>query len=231
MRALLKLSGEALSKDGDFIHHEILSSLVKDIKECHDSGAEILLVVGGGNIIRGRKAAHLGIDRATTDYMGMLATVINALYVGNALRKQGMEARVMSAIAMHAVCERFVRERALNHLQQRRVVLLAGGTGNPYFTTDSAAALRAIELECHLLLKATKVDGVYDKDPLTHTDAKRYDTLSYDDALRHNVHVMDATAIALARDNELPLRIFNMTKKGALLQALKGEGIYTTIAS
>ena len=229
-RILLKLSGEALMGSEDYgIDPKVINRLANEVIEAQAAGAEIALVVGGGNIYRGAGLAAGGKDRVTGDHMGMLATVINALAMQDALEKLGGKARVMSAIKINDVCEDYIRRRAIRHLEKGRLVIFAAGTGNPFFTTDSGAALRAIEIGADLLLKATKVDGVYDKDPNKHPDAVRFDQLSYDEVLARNLQVMDTAAFALARDSDLPLRIFDMSQPGELLRILRGEQIGTLV--
>ncbi len=229
-RILLKLSGEALMGDEDYgIDPKIIHRLAAEVMEAQQAGCEIALVVGGGNIFRGAGLAAGGMDRVTGDHMGMLATVINALAMQDALEKLGAKARVMSAIKINDVCEDYIRRRAIRHLEKGRLVIFAAGTGNPFFTTDSGAALRAIEIGADLLLKATKVDGVYDKDPNKHSDAVRYDSLTYDDVIGQGLEVMDTAAFALARDSDLPLRVFDMSQPGELLRILKGEPIGTLV--
>lgn len=231
-RVLLKLSGEALMGDEDYgIDPKVLVRLANEVKEAHDAGAEVALVIGGGNIFRGAGLAEGGMDRVTGDHMGMLATVINALAMQDALEKVGLKARVMSAIKINAVAEDYIRRRAVRHLEKGRITIFAAGTGNPFFTTDSGAALRAIEIEADLLLKATKVDGIYDRDPKKHADAVRYDRLSYDDVIARNLQVMDTAAFALARDSKLPMRVFDIDEPGALLRILNGEAIGTLVAA
>ncbi len=231
-RVLLKLSGEALMGNEDYgIDPKVLERLAREVKEAHDAGAEVALVIGGGNIFRGAGLAEGGMDRVTGDHMGMLATVINALAMQDALEKVGLKARVMSAIKINAVCEDYIRRRAVRHLEKGRITIFAAGTGNPFFTTDSGAALRAIEIEADLLLKATKVDGIYDRDPKKHADAVRYDRLSYDDVIARNLQVMDTAAFALARDSKLPMRVFDIDEPGALLRILNGEAIGTLVAA
>lgn len=231
-RVLLKLSGEALMGDEDYgIDPKVLSRLAGEVKEAHDAGAEVALVIGGGNIFRGAGLAAGGMDRVTGDHMGMLATVINALAMQDALEKMGLKARVMSAIKINAVAEDYIRRRAIRHLEKGRITIFAAGTGNPFFTTDSGAALRAIEIEADLLLKATKVDGIYDRDPKKHADAVRYDRLSYDEVIARNLQVMDTAAFALARDSKLPMRVFDIDEPGALLRILNGEAIGTLVAA
>ena len=229
-RILLKLSGEALMGDEDYgIDPKVINRLAQEVIEAQSAGVEIALVVGGGNIFRGAGLAAGGMDRVTGDHMGMLATVINALAMQDALEKAGGKARVMSAIKINDVCEDYIRRRAIRHLEKGRLVIFAAGTGNPFFTTDSGAALRAIEIGADLLLKATKVDGVYDKDPNKHADAVRYDSLSYDQVINQGLEVMDTAAFALARDSDLPLRVFDMSQPGELLKILHGEPIGTLV--
>ncbi len=229
-RVLLKLSGEALMGDEDYgIDPNVIARLAREVVEARDAGAEIALVVGGGNIFRGAGLAASGMDRVTGDQMGMLATVINALAMQDALEKVGAKARVMSAIKINDVCEDYIRRRAIRHLEKGRTVVFAAGTGNPFFTTDSGAALRAIEIGADLLLKATKVDGVYDKDPKQHPDATRFDQLTYDQVIRRDLKVMDTAAFALCRDSDMPLRIFDMSQPGQLLRILQGESIGTLV--
>ena len=224
-RVLVKFSGEALAgEEGYGIDTQILNFIASEIKELVDNGVEVGIVVGGGNIIRGVSAAADGIIKRTSgDYMGMLATVINGVAIQEALEYSGLEARLQSAIDMHEIGESFIVRRARRHLEKGRVVVFAGGTGNPYFTTDTAATLRASEIEAELLIKATKVDGVYDKDPNKFDDAVKLDTLSYDQALADNIKVMDDTSIALAKENALPIVVCNMFEKGNLLAIIKGD--------
>jgi uridylate kinase len=222
-RILLKLSGEALMGKADYgIAPSVMSTLAAEIKEVVDLGVQVAVVVGGGNIFRGEGLARAGMDRVTADQMGMLATVINALAIQDAMERIGLGARVQSAIRINEVCEDFIRRKAIRHLEKGRVVIFAAGTGNPFFTTDSAAALRAIEIGVDLMLKATKVDGIYSADPVKDKKAKRYDTLTYDDVLARRLGVMDQTAIVLARDHALPLRVYDMTEPGALLKIVRG---------
>ncbi|KIQ23459.1 UMP kinase [Xanthomonas campestris pv. raphani] len=229
-RILLKLSGEALMGDGDYgIDPKVINRLAHEVIEAQQAGAQVALVIGGGNIFRGAGLAASGMDRVTGDHMGMLATVINALAMQDALEKLGAKVRVMSAIKINDVCEDFIRRRAIRHLEKGRIAIFAAGTGNPFFTTDSGAALRAIEIGADLLLKATKVDGVYDKDPKKHTDAVRYDSLTYDEVIMQGLEVMDTAAFALARDSDLPLRIFGMSEPGVLLRILHGAQIGTLV--
>jgi uridylate kinase len=229
-RILLKLSGEALMGNGDYgIDPDIINGLAMEIIEAQQAGAEVGVVIGGGNIFRGAGLAAKGMDRVTGDHMGMLATVINALAMQDALEKHGAYARVMSAIKINQICEDYIRRRAVRHLEKGRIALFAAGTGNPFFTTDSAAALRATEINAELLLKATKVDGIYDADPKKNPDAKRFDTLTYDEVLSRNLQVMDTAAFALCRDNNIPLRIYDMSQAGTLMRILKGENIGTLV--
>jgi len=229
-RILLKLSGEALMGQEDYgIDPKVINRLAHEVIEAQHAGAEVALVIGGGNIFRGAGLAAGGMDRVTGDQMGMLATVINALAMQDALEKLGAKVRVMSAIKINDVCEDFIRRRAIRHLEKGRLAIFAAGTGNPFFTTDSGAALRAIEIGADLLLKATKVDGVYDKDPKKHADAVRFDSLSYDEVISRGLEVMDTAAFALARDSDLPLRIFDMSQPGVLLRILRGENIGTLV--
>jgi len=231
-RVLLKLSGEALMGDLDYgIEPAVIQRLAAEIATVREKGVEIAIVIGGGNIFRGAGLARSGMDRVTGDYMGMLATVMNALAIQDALESHGVFARVMSALQVHDVCEDYIRRRAVRHLEKGRVVILAAGTGNPFFTTDTAASLRAIEIGADVLLKATKVDGVYDADPVGNPDATRYDTVSFDTVLTDKLMVMDATAIVMCRDNELPLRVFDLTRANALVQAMSGDDIGTLVTA
>lgn len=229
-RLLVKLSGESLMGDGPYgIDMKTVLEIAGDIKTNIDNGLEICLVVGGGNIFRGLSGAAQGMDRANADYMGMLATIMNALAVQNALEQIGVPARVLSAIPMPTVCEAYIRPRALRHLQKGRVVIFAAGTGNPFFTTDTAATLRAAEMHCDALVKATQVDGVYSSDPKVNSDAERFDTLSYDEVLKRNLKVMDGAAIALARDNNLPIIVYSIRGEGGLSSVIKGNAPCTII--
>ena len=229
-RILLKLSGEALMGDGDYgIDPGIINGLAREIIAVQQAGAEIGMVIGGGNIFRGAGLAAAGMDRVTGDHMGMLATVINALAMQDALEKHGVNARVMSAIKINQICEDYIRRRAVRHLEKGRIAIFAAGTGNPFFTTDSAAALRATEINAELLLKATKVDGIYDADPKKNPGAKRYNKLTYDEVLARDLQVMDTAAFALCRENDIPLRIYDMGRQGALMRILKGEDIGTLV--
>jgi len=229
-RLLLKLSGEALMGKGQFgIDMAVVERLARDISEAVNAGAEIAVVVGGGNIFRGLAGAAKGMERATADYMGMLATVMNSLALQNALQNTGISARVMSAIPMPTVCESYIRPKALQHIKEGHVVIFAAGTGNPFFTTDTAATLRAIEMDCQVVAKATQVDGVYDSDPRKNPDARRFDRLGYSEVLSRDLKVMDGAAIALARDNRLPVMVFSIDEPGNLLKVLRGEGRATVI--
>ncbi len=231
-RVLLKLSGEALMGDLDYgIDVATVDRFATDIGNAVKQGTQLAVVVGGGNIYRGMAGAAAGMDRANGDYMGMLATVMNALALHNALERQDIGARVLSSIPMPSVCEPFIRQKAIRHLSKGRVVIFAAGTGNPFFTTDTAAALRAIEMQCDGLAKATQVDGIYSADPKTNPDAKRYDTLSYSEVLARNLQVMDGAAIALARDNELPVMIFSLAEQGNISRVLRGELKHTMVHS
>jgi uridylate kinase len=221
---LLKLSGEALMGDDSFgINREVLERIVAELKQVVDSGVELAIVVGGGNIFRGVSSSATGMDRANADYMGMLATVMNAMALQDALESAGVAARVQSALQVQPAVESYVRGRAMAHLQKGRVVIFAAGTGNPFFTTDTAASLRGLEIGADVVIKATKVDGVYDKDPVKHADAVRYETLTYDEVLEKRLGVMDAAAIAICRDNKMPIRVFSINKKGSLMSAMKDE--------
>ncbi|MDC7806558.1 UMP kinase [Luteimonas sp BLCC-B24] len=229
-RVLLKLSGEALMGDEDYgIDPKVIGRLADEVIEAQKAGAEVGLVIGGGNIFRGAGLAAAGMDRVTGDQMGMLATVINALAMQDALEKRGARARVMSAIKINDVCEDYIRRRAIRHLEKGRIAIFAAGVGSPFFTTDSGAALRGIEIGADLLLKATKVDGVYDADPKKVPGATRYERLTYDEVLSQGLEVMDTAAFALARDSDLPLRIFDMSQPGVLLRILRGEAIGTLV--
>ena len=231
-RILLKLSGEALLGDVDYgIDPAVIKRIASEIRDVQAEGVEVGVVIGGGNIFRGAGLARAGMDRVTGDHMGMLATVMNALALQDALESLGIYARVMSALKIHEVCEDYIRRRAIRHLEKGRVVILAAGTGNPFFTTDTAASLRAIEIGADLLLKATKVDGVYDADPKTHPEATRYSSLSFDQVLTDKLKVMDATAIVMCRDNSLPLRVFNMNSPGDLARIVRGEDVGTLVTN
>ena len=231
-RVLLKLSGEALMGDLDYgIEPKVIKRIAAEVAEAHRHGTEIAIVIGGGNIFRGAGLARAGMDRVTGDHMGMLATVINALAIQDALESQDVYARVMSALQINEVCEDYIRRRAVRHLEKGRVVIMAAGTGNPFFTTDTAASLRAIEIGADVLLKATKVDGVYDADPVTNPGATRYETVSFDKVLADKLSVMDATAIVMCRDNGLPLRVFDLTQEGALVCAIAGDEVGTLVTA
>ena len=229
-RVLLKLSGEVLMGGQDYgIDPEFVAELAKEVKAAKDAGLEICLVIGGGNIFRGMAGAAKGMDRAQADYMGMLATVMNALAMQNALEQLGVPTRVQSAIEMDKVCEPVIRRRAERHLSKGRVVIFAAGVGAPYFTTDSGAALRAAEMRCDALLKGTSVDGVYDSDPKKNSAAKRYETVDYDTVLAGNLKVMDASAVALCRDNSIPIVVFSIRERGNLARVLSGQGVQTIV--
>jgi len=229
-RILLKLSGEVLAGEQDFGIDPIKATqLANEIKSIHEMGVDIILIIGGGNIFRGLQAASKGMDRVTGDYLGMLATIMNAISLQDALEKTGVETRTLSAITVSQISEPYIRRRALRHLDKGRVVIVAGGTGNPYFTTDTAAALRATELKAQVLLKGTKVDGVFDKDPVVHSDAVRYNNVSFTEVLGKNLRVMDLTAITLCKENALPICVFNINNKGDLKRIAEGKNIGTTI--
>ena len=229
-RVVLKLSGQVLAGEHGFgISPQVNARIAQEIRDAHALGAQIGVVVGGGNIIRGATAAVQGMDRASADYMGMMGSVINALAVQDALEKAGLHTRVLTALEIKQVAEPYIRRRAVRHLEKGRVVIFAGGTGNPYFTTDTAAALRAAEMHADVILKATKVDGVYDCDPKTNPDAIRFERLGYDQAIRDNLGFMDQTAIALCRENELPILVFDMTTPGNIAKAVAGEKIGTRV--
>ena len=230
-RVLLKLSGEALMGDLQYgIDPGTAHSIADQVAEVRANGIEVALVVGGGNIFRGLAAAARGMDRATGDYMGMLATVMNGLAMQDALERAGCETRVMSAIAMNEICEPYIRRRAVRHLERGRVVIMVAGTGNPYFTTDTAATLRAVEVGAEVILKATRVDGVYDADPEKEPGARRYARIGYTDLLSNRLEALDATAVSLAMDNEMPIVVFDMTQAGNIVRAVRGEAIGTLIA-
>ena len=229
-RVLLKLSGEALAPQGSSgIDPEAAKMISNQIKNCVQIGANLAIVIGGGNIWRGKVGLELGMDRATADYMGMLATVMNSLALMDALENIGVTTRVQTSIEMRAIAEPYIRRRALRHIEKNRVVIFAGGTGNPYFTTDTAAALRAVEINAELLIKATKVDGIYDSDPKKNPDAKKYDCLTYMEALSKQLQVMDATAISLCMENHMPLMVLNLWEEGSLRKALMGEKVGTLV--
>ncbi len=229
-RILLKFSGEALMGEQQFgIDPIVIDRVSAEVKQLTDKGVQVAIVVGGGNIFRGEKLAEAGLDRATGDHMGMLATVINALALQDGMERQGLVVRVMSALPIHQVCEDYIRRRAMRHLEKGRVVIFAAGTGNPFFTTDTAASLRGVEIDVDIVIKATKVDGVYSADPVTNPDAERYTELGYDEVINNKLAVMDTTAIVLCRDNNIPLRIYNMNKAGALLNIVKGKNEGTIV--
>ena len=229
-RVLLKISGEALMGDQGYgLHPPTVERIAAEVKTVHDLGAEICMVIGGGNIFRGLQGSAQGMERTTADYMGMLATVMNALAMQSSLEEQGVHTRVVSAIPMDQVCEPYIRRRAVRHLEKKRVVIFAAGTGNPYFTTDTAATLRASEMACEAIFKGTQVDGIYDKDPKQYSDAVRYDAVTYDEVLQKRLKVMDASAIALARDNNLPIIVFSLDEPGGFRGILSGNGTYTKV--
>jgi len=229
-RVLLKVSGEALMGERDYgLDPAMVERIADEIQSVHDLGVEVSLVIGGGNIFRGLAGAAVGMERASADYMGMLATVINSLAMQNALERRSVSTRVQSAITMQAVCEPYIRRRAIRHLEKGRVVIFGAGTGNPFFTTDTAAALRASEMGCHALLKATKVDGVYDADPHRVANALRFDRLDYHEVLTRDLQVMDASAISLARENRIPILVFSIFKSGGFAEVVQGKGRYTII--
>jgi len=229
-RVLLKLSGEALSgKQGTGINTHVIKQIAEDVSEAYRSGVQVGLVIGGGNIFRGVAASAEGMDRASSDYMGMLATVINALALQDALEKEGVPTRVQSAIQMAEIAEPYIRRKAIRHLEKGRIVIFGAGTGNPFFTTDTAAALRAMEISAQVIMKATKVDGIYDKDPVKHPDAKKFDQISYIDVLNRGLQVMDSTAISLCMDNKLPILTFDLMQRGNILKACQGEKIGTLV--
>ncbi|GGC41845.1 uridylate kinase [Novosphingobium marinum] len=229
-RILLKLSGEVLMGNQSYgIDPEFVAKLAQEVRDAKDTGLEICLVIGGGNIFRGLSAAAKGLDRTTGDYMGMLATVMNALAMQNALEQLGVETRVQSAIPMASVCEPYIRRRAERHLQKGRIVIFAAGTGNPFFTTDTGAALRAAEMGCDALFKGTSVDGVYNADPKKSPDAERFETISYDTVLSRNLKVMDASAVALCRENAIPIVVFSIRERGNLAKVLEGKGTQTIV--
>jgi len=229
-RILLKLSGEVLAGEQDFgIDPTKATQLANEIKSIHKMSVDIILIIGGGNIFRGLQAASKGMDRVTGDYLGMLATIMNAISLQDALEKNGVETRTLSAITVSQISEPYIRRRALRHLDKGRVVIVAGGTGNPYFTTDTAAALRATELKAQVVLKGTKVDGVFDKDPVVYSDAVRYNSVSFTEILEKNLRVMDLTAITLCKENALPICVFNINNKGDLKRVVEGKNIGTSI--
>lgn len=230
-RVLLKISGEALMGSREYgLDFETVARIARDVSAVHRLGVEICLVIGGGNIFRGLSGAVEGIEQTTADYMGMLATVMNSLAMQSALEQHDVDTRVLSAIPMESVCERYIRRRALRHLEKGRVVIFAGGTGNPFFTTDTAAALRASEMGCDALLKGTKVDGVYSADPIKVSNAVRYDKLAYLEVLSEDLKVMDAAAVSLARENNIPILVFSIHNAGAFAEVITGKGRFTLIA-
>ena len=230
-RILLKLSGEALMGGLDYgIDPSYIRRIASEVKAVSDIGVEVALVIGGGNIFRGAGLAEAGMDRVTGDHMGMLATVINCLSMQDALETQGAYCRVMSALKINDVCEDYIRRRAVRHLEKGRIVLFAAGTGNPFFTTDSAASLRAVEIGADIMIKGTKVDGIFDKDPMKHDDAVKYDEVSFDEAINKRLGVMDQTAIVMCRDNDLPVKVFNMNSDGDLMRLVMGENVGTTVS-
>jgi len=229
-RVLLKLSGEALMGDDSFgINRDVLARIVGELKQVVDAGIELAIVVGGGNIFRGVSTSARGMERANADYMGMLATVMNAMALQDALESAGVSARVLSALQIQPAVESYVRGRAIGHLHKGRVVIFAAGTGNPFFTTDTAASLRGLEIGADVVIKATKVDGVYDKDPVKHSDARRYETLTYNEVLEKRLGVMDAAAIAVCRDNEMPLRVLSINENGSLMRAMSDMKVGTLV--
>ncbi len=229
-RILLKLSGESLmGKTGHGIDPKMLNYFAEEVKEIHDAGVEVCIVIGGGNIYRGLNASEQGIDRVAGDQMGMLATLINSIALQNAFENHGMYTRLMSAIEMKQIAEPFIRRRAMRHLEKGRIVIFGAGTGHPYFSTDTAAALRAVEIEADAVIKGTRVNGIYNADPEKNSDAKRYDTITYKDVMQNNLRVMDLTAISLCQENNLPLIVFNMNRKGNLLKLVSGEKVGTTV--
>ena len=232
-RVLLKISGEALMGDQGYgLHPPTVARVADEVKAVHDMGVQICMVIGGGNVFRGLQGSAQGMERTTADYMGMLATVMNALAMQSSLETLGVHTRVISAIPMDQVCEPYIRRRAVRHLEKDRVCIFAAGTGNPYFTTDTAATLRASEMSCEgIFMGKNGVDGVYDKDPREHADAKRYEAVSYDEVLQKNLKVMDASAIALARDNKLPIIVFSLDEPGGFKGILAGQGTYTIVKS
>lgn len=229
-RMLLKLSGEALMGDQEFgISADAIKTYANQIKEIHDMGIELAIVIGGGNIFRGLSGADQGVDRVTGDHMGMMATVINSLALQNAIEQLGLPTRVQTALDMPKIAEPFIKRKAIRHLEKGRVVIFGAGTGNPYFTTDTAAALRAIEINADVVAKATKVDGIYDKDPVKFDDAVRYEEVTYDEVLAKNLRVMDATAISLCRENSLPILVFNLLEEGNMKKVITGQTIGTKV--
>ena len=231
-RVLLKLSGEALIGTEQYgIHHPTIERIAREVASVAKLGVEVAVVIGGGNIFRGISGSARGMDRATADYMGMIATLMNGLALQDAFEKAGVHTRVQTAIEMQEVAEPYIRRRAIRHLEKGRVVIFAGGTGNPYFTTDTTAALRAMEIGAQVIMKATKVDGIYDKDPMKHDDATRFEQISYMDVLQKGLKVMDSTAISLCMDNSMPILVFNLREEGNILKAVQGETIGTLVGA
>jgi len=230
-RIMLKISGEVLGNgDGQGIDTQALNKIAKEIVDLNKSGIEVVIVIGGGNIWRYRDTKEAGIERTTSDYMGMMATIMNAVALQSAIERTGVHCRVATSLDLPQIAEPYLRRRAIRHLEKNRIVICGGGTGNPFFTTDSAAALRAAELGCEVLLKATKVDGIYTSDPMKDKDAKKYETLTYDDAIKENIEVMDQAAFSLCRDNKMKIIVFNMHKEGSILKAAMGEKIGTLVS-
>jgi uridylate kinase len=231
-RIMLKLSGEALMGDQGYgIDPKVQEMIADEIQSLHELGVEIAIVIGGGNIFRGIQGASKGMERVTADHMGMLATVINSLSLQDALERRSIHTRVISAIEMRAIAEPYIRRRAIRHLEKKRVIIFSAGTGNPFFSTDTAAALRAAEIKAEIIFKATRVDGVYDKDPLVHKDAKKFDVITYLDVIDNNLRVMDVTAVSLCMENNTDILVFNLNQSGNILKAMKGEGIGTLITN
>ncbi len=231
-RVLLKLSGEALMGSGEYgIEPEAIAGFAKEVVEIHDLGLQTAVVIGGGNIFRGITASAKGMDRSTADHMGMLATVINGLALQDAIERFGVKVRVMSAISMHEVAEPYIRRRAVRHLEKGRIVIFVAGTGNPFFTTDTAAALRAMEIQADIILKATKVDGIYDSDPVVNPDARRFESLTYLDVLQRGLKVMDAAAVSVCMDNNLPIQVFDLTQPGNIRRVVCGDDIGTRVSN
>lgn len=229
-RILLKVSGEGLMGKQNFgIDAEAVKNIVNEIKLIHETGVEICIIVGGGNIFRGVHEASKGIDRTVGDYVGMMATIMNAVYLQNIMEQNNLPVRVMSGLQVPQVCESYLYRRALRHLEKKRIVIFAGGTGNPFFTTDTGAVLRASEMKCDVIMKSTQVDGVYDADPRKNPEAKRYDTVSYDEVIEKQLAVMDMTAIAMARENHIPIMVFSQHEKGSLAKAVCGKGVFSLI--
>ena len=230
-RILLKLSGEALAGTAGFgVHPPTLEKIADEVKDCHESGVQVAVVIGGGNIFRGMAASAQGMDRSSADYMGMLATVMNSIALQDAFEKVGLQTRVQTAIEMQEIAEPYIRRRAIRHLEKGRVVIFGAGTGNPFFTTDTAAALRAVEIGADIIMKATKVDGVYDKDPMRHEDALRYEKISYSEVLNQGLGVMDLTAVSLCQENQMPVLVFNLNEAGALRRAVEKEAVGTLVS-